>query len=83
MSFKPFADATSSYELDDLTLENNEDRVALYGSLNISRDEAGLAKAKQLQQLCNELVSYLEQVPDLPKHIEIIAAKSVNNPFQS
>lgn len=82
MSFKAFNDSTASLDIGGLTLENNTDRVSIYGSLNIGRDRQGLAQAKQLQNIINEMVTTLEQ-QDLPAQIETFAAKQVKNPFAS
>lgn len=81
MSFKAFADTTASFAIDNLTFENNDDRVSIYGSINIGRDQQGLTQAKELQVIINGLVAYLEQQQDLPQQIETLAAKEVSNPF--
>lgn len=80
MSFKAFNDDSSSMDVGDLTFENNDQRVAIFGSLNIGRDQQGLAQARQLQAIINEMVSYLEQ-QSLPEQIETFKPKSVKNPF--
>ena len=82
MSFKAFEDSTASLDIGGLTLENNEDRVSIYGSLNIGRDRQGLAQAKQLQTIINDMVQTLEQ-QNLPTQIETFEAKRVKNPFAS
>lgn len=82
MSFKAFEDSTASLDIGGLTLENNEDRVSIYGSLNIGRDRQGLAQAKQLQTIINDMVQTLEQ-QNLPAQIETFEAKRVKNPFAS
>jgi hypothetical protein len=81
MTFVPFGDDQQSLGVDDLTFENNVDRLAIYGSINIERDQAGLKKALALQQMINQLVTTLQAQADLPEKIEIIAAKQVKNPF--
>ncbi|MBF0851681.1 hypothetical protein HKD27_12255 [Gluconobacter sp. R75690] len=42
MSFIPFLDAGESVQIDDLTIENGTERIALYGRLEIRRDRIGL-----------------------------------------
>lgn len=81
MSFKAFADSTASYAVDNLTFENNDERVSIYGSINIGRDQQGFMQAKELQTIINGLVAYLEQQHDLPQRIETFSAKEVQNPF--
>lgn len=80
MSFQAFKDDTASVDIGDLTFENNDQRVAIFGSINIGLDQQGLAQAKQLQTIINEMVSYLEQ-QTLPEKIETFEAKVVKNPF--
>ncbi|XID74773.1 hypothetical protein ACF3NA_09700 [Alkanindiges sp. WGS2144] len=80
MSFRPFEDNTASFAIGDLTFENNDERVSMYGSMNIGRDQQGLAQAKKLQAIINDMVAYLEE-QDLPEQVEIFSAKMVRNPF--
>ena len=80
MSFSAFKDDTASIDIGDLTFENNDQRVAIFGSINIGFDQQGLAQAKQLQTIINEMVSYLEQ-QQLPEQIETFTPKIVKNPF--
>lgn len=54
----PFDD--SSIELDGLTIESAADRIALYGSLDILKDEMGLEKARNLVQYLNKTIISLE-----------------------
>ena len=80
MSFQAFKDNSASLDIGGLTLENNEERVSIYGSLNIGRDQQGLQQARQLQGILAEMVNYLEQ-QDLPAQIETFTPKAVKNPF--
>lgn len=80
MSFYAFKDSSASLDIGGLTLENNEERVSIYGSLNIGCDQQGLRQARQLQAILNDMVNYLAQ-QDLPEHIETFAPKAVKNPF--
>jgi len=80
MSFQAFKDNSASLDIGGLTLENNEERVSIYGSLNIGRDQQGLQQARQLQGILADMVNYLEQ-QDLPAQIETLTPKSVKNPF--
>ncbi|WP_026472149.1 hypothetical protein [Alkanindiges illinoisensis] len=80
MSFQAFKDNSASMDIGGLTLENNEERVSIYGSLNIGRDQQGLQQARQLQGILADMVSYLEQ-QDLPAQIEAFTPKAAKNPF--
>ena len=78
----PFADDDASISIDGLTIENGTDRVALYGSLDITRDKQGLAQAHALQALLDQAVRYLETVKNLPDALPPPPPpKQVVNPF--
>jgi hypothetical protein len=82
MNFSPFRNESDAITLGDLKIENREDRIAVYGSLAITRDRAGLAGAKALKDILESIVKELEGERDLP--IRIAAAEApikVNNPF--
>ena len=82
MSFSPFADATASTKLDNLTFENQGDRLSIYGSIQIPQDQAGLALLKQLQTIIQQAVKTLEGM-QLPDKIAVPeAAEEVDNPFK-
>lgn len=79
--FKPFENGTESHAIHDLTLENQEDCVSIYGNLQLTKDQAGLDAAKALQAFLNEVVLVLEQQPDLPVKIDRPDAPEIENPF--
>jgi hypothetical protein len=78
---KPFQNSSESAPLDDLTIENGEDRIAIYGSLNITRDKQGLKLAQELKALLDDTVKLLSS-EKLPDHIQIKPADRVDNPFK-
>ena len=78
----PFADDAASVSVGKLTVENGTDKVALYGSLDLTRDKQGLAHARALQGLLDQVVQRLEAMHDLPDAAAPAPApKSVPNPF--
>lgn len=79
--FKPFENGTESHAIHDLTLENQLDRVNIYGNLQIGKDQAGLAAAKALQAYLDAIVAKLEAEADLPEQIMHAAIQDVENPF--
>lgn len=82
MSFKAFADDTSQSTIDELTLENQGDRVSIYGSVQISCDQIGLDHARQLLIVLQDAVQYLEQQEDLPAKLSPPdEGEEVDNPF--
>jgi hypothetical protein len=82
MNFSPFRNESDAVTLGNLNIENREDRIAIYGSLAIARDRAGLADAKALKSLLDRIVKELEDGPALPA---VVAAaeptEKVKNPF--
>ena len=79
--FKPFDKGVESHAIHDLILENQEDCVSIYGNLQLTKDQAGLAAAKVLQAFLNELVGILEATADLPEHIARQDEQEIDNPF--
>lgn len=81
--FEPFADDAASRTIGGLSLENGTDRIALHGSLDITRDKAGLAQARLLRETCEAIVRALEAA-DLPEAVaeaEDEPPRTVKNPF--
>lgn len=79
--FKPFEHGIESHSIHDLTLENDLDRVSIYGNLQITKDQVGLDAAKALQQYLNVIVAKLEQSENLPEKIETQSENEIENPF--
>ena len=78
----PFADDAASVSIGSLTVENGTDRVAIYGSLDITRDKQGLAHALALKAMLDEAVRRLQAEKNLPEAVQSVnAPKSVANPF--
>ncbi len=79
----PFADDAASVSIGKLTVENGTDRVALYGSLDITRDQQGLAHARALLTIVQAVVQRLEGEQGLPAAVSAAAKpKTVANPFE-
>jgi heptaprenylglyceryl phosphate synthase len=77
----PFANESDSLTIEDLTIENRTDAIAIHGSIDITRDKKGLAAARALAALLNSIVERLdsEKLPDaLPPAGKI---DTVKNPF--
>ena len=77
----PFADDAASVSIGTLTVENGTARVALYGSLDLTRDKPGLAHARALQAVLAAVVQQLEAAHDLPDAVAPAPAATVPNPF--
>jgi hypothetical protein len=80
MKFVPYANESDSIAIDNLTVENHIDRVALFGDVTLTRDKKGLQLALSLQALVNATVQALQRDP-LPDVIANVAPQRKPNPF--
>lgn len=78
---KPFAEGASSLEIGGLTVENGESKLALYGSLDVTRDRAGLALALRLKAILDAAVATLQADTALPETAPVKQAGRRPNPF--
>ena len=76
----PYQNESESLQLDELTIENRLDRVSIYGSIDLTLDKRGLAKAQQLKQIL-ELVCGKLTDSVLPDQITIVEPETAENPF--
>lgn len=78
----PYADDAASMTIGDLTLENGRDCVAVGGSLDLTRDKAGLAHARALRAALDAVVHVLESDAALPDKVAPPKPTTeVKNPF--
>jgi hypothetical protein len=79
---KPFADDSAATSVGDLRLENGRDRIAVYGSLDLTRDQAGLALAREMRQVLESIIQVMEADHALPASIPPAKPPgTVRNPF--
>lgn len=83
MTLTPFADEATALQIGGLMVENRLDRVSLYGSLDLTRDRAGLARARALLALVQSVVAALEREGEaLPEAVKVgTGTDNVKNPF--
>ncbi|MEZ0171156.1 hypothetical protein [Microvirga sp. TS319] len=80
--FQPFSNDSASLNINDLTVENGTDKVAIYGSLDLTRDKEGLQNARALKGLVDAVVKALSQDKDLPDKVQPDEpTQQVKNPF--
>ena len=77
----PFKNESECLQIGELTIENRTDRVSVYGSIDITRDNEGLTLARQLKQVLELTLTELERI-DLPDHICLEPPDIVKNPFE-
>jgi hypothetical protein len=80
MAFDPFKSEDTSIQIGGLTVEGDAATVSLYGRLSITRDQAGLALAKDLHALLGKVVDALE-AGNLPTALKREASTEGENPF--
>jgi hypothetical protein len=80
MKISPFANESESLNFGGLTIENREDRISIYGNIDITRDREGLDHARILKALFDDILATLTSSP-LPDKISIDPAENVQNPF--
>ncbi|WP_425953094.1 hypothetical protein [Ralstonia pseudosolanacearum] len=77
----PYENESESVTLGgDLNIENRLDRVSIFGSVELTRDKAGLALALALKSNLDAIVAKL-QSEHLPEKDSITPPKQVDNPF--
>lgn len=82
MTIQPFANDNASLGIGGLTVENHLDRVVLYGNLELTLDQIGLAHTRQLKALIDAILAQLEaEGEQLPAKIAQPTVESVDNPF--
>lgn len=79
-AFVPYANEADVVHVGNLMIENRLDRITLSGDTDLTADQAGLARARQLHALLGEIVASLEG-RDLPAVLAPPAAGVVDNPF--
>lgn len=68
--FKPYANESDVLRIGDLEIENRIDRVSLTGDAVLTKDQVGLAMAKELQSLVGRIVKALEAETQLPPEFD-------------
>jgi hypothetical protein len=76
-----YQNETESLGIGKLTIENRTDRVTIYGSLDVTRDKAGLKSAQELKAVVDAIVAYL-QGQSLPEQIAFKTPSEKKNPFR-
>ncbi|MGU3469070.1 hypothetical protein ACLBXO_29925 [Methylobacterium sp. C33D] len=81
--FAPFADDAGVRSVGALSFENGTDRIALHGSIDLTRDRTGLEQARLLRETLDAIVKALEasDLPDAVAEAPDAPPRSVKNPF--
>ncbi|MDR7040652.1 MULTISPECIES: hypothetical protein [Methylobacterium] len=82
-AFTPFSDDTMVQTIGALSIENGTARIAVHGQIEITRDRAGLAQARDLKRAVDAIVRALAAA-DLPDSVGDEGAEptsTLRNPF--
>ena len=79
--FEPYANESDVLSLGKLAIENRVDRVTLHGDVELTKDKAGLALARELKKVIDATVKALEADKALPDAVQVLKPTSVKNPF--
>ncbi len=83
----PFANNHQSMQIGDLVIENQEDKIIIYGDINLVFNEAGYEQAQQLHELTSKIMLAFEKrsqysnYDDKSKQKDDQADKIIDNPF--
>ena len=83
----PFANNHQSMQIGDLVIENQEDKIIIYGDINLVFNEAGYEQAQQLHELTSKIMlafenrSQYSNYDDKSKEKDDQADKVIDNPF--
>ncbi|MES2356243.1 MAG: hypothetical protein V4568_17925 [Pseudomonadota bacterium] len=81
-SITPFANESETLAIGDLNIENREDQVSIYGSIDLTKDQEGFKKALALKEILDKVVDILK-VEELPAKLSMKPAIQVKNPFKN
>jgi hypothetical protein len=75
-------DSNVLLEVSGFTFDNSEDKVSIYGTIDIKRDLDGLTQIESLLEIMNVIHKQLLKEKDtLPEKLENKEVKIVQNPF--
>ena len=83
----PFANNHQSMQIGELVIENQEDKIIIYGDINLVLNDTGYEQAKQLHELSGKILSAFESkslyINDESKSKEKDdqSGKIIDNPF--
>lgn len=80
-TMQSFTNESDVIRIGELEIENRLDRVSITGDLVITKDQAGLALAKELQAFFGRMVKALEAEKELPDTVALKPVDTVKNPF--
>lgn len=83
----PFANNHQSMQIGELVIENQEDKIIIYGDINLVFDDAGYQQAQQLHELTSKILlafenrSLYSNKESKSKEKDDQSDKIIDNPF--
>ncbi len=83
----PFANDHQSMQIGQLIIENQQDKIIIYGDLDLTLDKIGREQARQLHELTSKIIQVFDKKvdrvdDDMIKEVKIVENKeNVDNPF--
>ncbi|MGM8900135.1 hypothetical protein [Psychrobacter sp. 1Y4] len=83
----PFANNHQSMQVGDLVIENQKDKVIIYGDIDLTLDASGYEHAQQLHELMSRVINAFESKnlysnnDDKSKENDDQLDKDIDNPF--
>ncbi len=84
---EPFMNNHESMQIGDLVIENQEDKIIIYGDINLVFNDTGYEEAQQLHELTSKIMlafknrSQYSNYDDKSKQKDDQADKIIDNPF--
>lgn len=84
---EPFANDSQSMQIGELVIENQLEKVIIYGDIDVYFNKEGYKQAKQLHELTGKIVEALEKDPERiktsaeSKDKNDQADENIDNPF--
>ncbi len=57
---EPFANNHQSMQIGDLVIENQTDKIIIYGDIDLTADNSGYEQAKKLHELTSRILQFYE-----------------------
>ena len=83
----PFANDHQSMQIGQLIIENQQDKIIIYGDLDLTLDKIGREQARQLHEVTSKIIQVFDKKVDLVDDDTMKEAKieknkeNVDNPF--
>nr|WP_299036895.1 hypothetical protein [uncultured Psychrobacter sp.] len=84
---EPFANNHQSMQIGELVIENQQDKIIIYGDLDLYLTKAGFAQAKQLHELTTKILAQFEKTDQYTNNDEVSKLNddwsddNIDNPF--